>query len=227
MSALPTSSANPARVAARDSATRIWAWPAAAGPALALAAMVHAHLTPGVGVSPLRGLISDYALNDATRGAILLGTLALAMSCLWSTYGLAQIAPARSAATRVLLTFGALGLVLAAIFPTDPTPGVTSMGGEIHRWSAAVVFTGLPCAAWMLARGDDGLRRLRVAAVWSTGLLVAFLSAHPGSFVSDLVNGSAYYGLLQRLLLISGMVILFLVATAIPRLTDTRSPSLP
>ncbi|RBQ15203.1 hypothetical protein DP939_37010 [Spongiactinospora rosea] len=200
----------------------MWSWPAAAGPVLALIAMAYTHLTPSVGVSPLSGLISDYALNDATRGTVLAGTLLLAMSCLWTTYGLAQTAPARSAATRVLLTFAALGLLLSAIFPTDPTPGVSSMGGEIHRWSSAVVFTGVPCAAWMLARGGARLRHLRVAAVWCTGLLAAFLAAHPGSFVSDMINGTAYYGLLQRVLLVTVMATLFLIAMAIPHLGERR-----
>ncbi|MFI0422015.1 DUF998 domain-containing protein [Spongiactinospora sp. 9N601] len=209
----PTSSA---------SSVRLWSWPAAAGPVLALVAMVYTHLTPSVGVSPLTGLISDYALNDATRGTVLAGTLLLAMSCLWATYGLAQTAPARSAATRVLLTFAALGLLLSAIFPTDPTPGVSSMAGEIHRWSSAVVFTGVPCAAWMLARGVARLRHLRVAAIWCTALLAAFLAAHPGSFVSDLINGPAYYGLLQRVLLVIAMATLFLIATAIPHLGERR-----
>ncbi|MCG5219003.1 DUF998 domain-containing protein [Streptosporangium sp. KLBMP 9127] len=198
---------------------RVQAWAAAAGPVVALAAMLYAHLLPGIGISPLTGLVSDYALSDGGHAAILVATLALAWSCLWSAYGMAQADPARTAATRVLLIAAALGLVLTAIFPTDPTAGVSTMGGELHRWSSALVFTGLPCAAWMLARNRPEHPRwglLKGMALVSGLLLAGFLAAHPAALTSDLIAGGSYHGLLQRLLLFSDMALLLAVATALP-----------
>ncbi|GAA5063082.1 hypothetical protein HNP84_008062 [Thermocatellispora tengchongensis] len=197
---------------------RVWAWLGAAGPVVALGAMAYAHLAASASVSPLTGLVSEYALDPGAYGGMLAATLALAMGCLWVTFGLAQADPARTAATRVLLVAVALGLVLTAIFPTDPTPGVTSMGGEIHRWSAAVVFTGLPCAALALTRNRPAFPRrvaIRGTAVAGALLLAAFLAAHPGSPLADLIAGPAYHGLLQRLLLVTDALMVLLIALSL------------
>ncbi|SDQ98181.1 DUF998 domain-containing protein [Thermostaphylospora chromogena] len=180
----------------------LWAWLGGAGPVVALAALVYAHLAAPE-VSLLTDPISDYAHAPDTRAASLIGTLVLAMSLLWTVYGLAGVAPAHTAATRVLLIICALGLVVTAIFTSDPAPGVTSSQGEIHRWSAAVVFTGIPVAGWMLARAPlaAALRRvLRGACLAAFLLLAVFLAVHPGSLVSELLTGHAYYALVQRVL---------------------------
>lgn len=183
----------------------LWAWLGGAGPVVTLAALVHAHLVSS-GVSPLTDPISDYAHDPDARAASLIGTLVLAMSLLWTAYGLAGAAPTYTAAPRVLLIACALGLVVAAIFTGDPAPGVTSSQGEIHRWSAAVVFTGIPVAGWMLARAPiaAALRRtLRGTCLAAFLLLVLFLAAQPGSPVSEALTGHAYYALVQRVLVVA------------------------
>ncbi|MER6170787.1 DUF998 domain-containing protein [Streptosporangium sp. NPDC001681] len=185
--------------------------PGMAGPLLALAAMGYAHLTSAGAVSPLHGLVSEYALRGDSAWAMTGGTIALAMGCLWVAYLLARVDPVRGAAARALFVASALGLLLTATFPTDAAPGVTSIGGEIHRWSAAVVFTALPCAGWMLGR-RSGSRALAGSAVLSVALLAWFLAAHPGSLISDLIGGPDHYGLAQRLLLLSEMTLVFLAA---------------
>ena len=189
-------------------------WPGMAGAALALAAMAYAHVVAADTVNPASGLISDYALFDASAWALVGGTLMLAMGSLWIAFGLARVDPARSAAARVLFLAAALGLLLTAGFPTDSAPDVVSIGGEIHRWSAAVVFTALPCAGWMLGR-RSGDRALSAVSTLSVVFLAAFLAAHPGSLTADLIDGPDYYGLLERLLVLTEIVLIFLAARGV------------
>ncbi|MEU8379494.1 DUF998 domain-containing protein [Streptosporangium sp. NPDC048865] len=186
-------------------------WPGVAGPLLALAAMGYAHLVAADSVSPLDGLISDYALLGEGAWAMVAGTTALAAGCLWVAYLLARVEPVRGAASRALFVAAALGLLLTAAFPTDAAPGVVSIAGEIHRWSAAVVFTALPCAGWMLGR-RTGNGPLAAVSVLSVVFLAWFLAAHPGSFVSDLIDGAGHYGLVQRLLVVSEAALILLAA---------------
>ncbi|MEV7006168.1 DUF998 domain-containing protein [Streptosporangium sp. NPDC051022] len=189
-------------------------WPGMAGAVLALTATSYAHVAAAGQVNPMNTVISDYALLDTSAWAIVGGTIALALGAVWVAYGLARTDPVRSAAARVLLLAGALGLLLTAVFTTDAAPGVTSVGGEIHRWSAAVVFTALPCAGWMLGR-RFGNPALSAASVLSIALLAAFLAAHPGSLPSALIDGPDYYGLVQRLLVLGDAAVVFLAARAL------------
>ncbi|AWS41266.1 DUF998 domain-containing protein [Streptosporangium sp. 'caverna'] len=189
-------------------------WPGMAGAAFALAAMAYAHVAAADTVNPASGLISDYALVGTSAWALVGGTIMLAMGSLWTAFGLARVDPARSAAARVLLLAAALGLLLTAGFPTDSAPDVVSIGGEIHRWSAAVVFTALPCAGWMLGRRSSD-RALSAVSALSVVFLAAFLAAHPGSLTADLIDGSEYYGLIERLLVLTEIVLIFLAARGV------------
>jgi|GEM_PF-6827585 len=186
-------------------------WPGVAGPLVALSAMGYAHLVASDTVSPLNGLISDYALSDDSAWVMVGGTIALAMGCLWVAYLLARVEPVRGAAARALFVAAALGFLLTAAFPADAAPGVVSITGEIHRWSAAVIFTALPCAGWMLGR-RSGNGPLAAISVLSTVLLAWFLAAHPGSFVSELIEGADHYGLVQRLLVLSETALIVMAA---------------
>lgn len=167
---------------------------------------------------PEQPLISDYALVPGGMLPMLAGTLALAAACLSLAYGLAAREPARTAATRVLLLACAAGLMLSALFPTDPGMSETStLTGEIHRWSAAVVFTALPVAGWTLARGRAAAARwsaVRALSVTSGLTLAAYLAAHPATPTSSLINGAAYYGLLERGLVLAEIVLVVVMALA-------------
>ncbi|MEV8637698.1 DUF998 domain-containing protein [Streptosporangium sp. NPDC051023] len=204
-----------AGIAGRSAASgrTVWRWPGMAGAALALIATVYAHVAAGH-VDPMTTLISDYALLDTSALALVCGTIMLAIGSVWVAYGLAQVDPARSAAARVLFIAGAVGLLLTAAFTTDAAPGTMSAGGEIHRWSAAVVFTALPCAGWMLGKRFRS-PALSVVSVLSVVFLATFLAAHPGSLVSDLIHGPEYYGLVQRLLVLSDATVVFLAAMSL------------
>ncbi|MER7134087.1 DUF998 domain-containing protein [Streptosporangium saharense] len=203
----------------------VWRWPGAAGALVAVAATLYAHVAAGQ-VDPMTTLISDYALLGVSAPAMVCGTIALAVGSVWVSYGLARVDPARSAAARVLLLAGAVGLLLTAAFTTDTAPAVVSAGGEIHRWSAALVFTALPCAGWLLGRRFRN-PALSVVSVLSVVLLAAFLAAHPGSLVSSLIEGPGYYGLLQRLLVLSDAAVVLLASLCLGGRRDaSRVPSL-
>lgn len=177
---------------------------------------------------PEQTLVSDYALVPGGLPPILIGMLALAAACLSLSYGLAAREPARAAATRLLLLAAAAGLMLSAVFPTDPgTQDVGSMAGEIHRWASAIVFTALPVAGWTLARGREALpvwNRIRALSVTSALVLAVYLAAHPASLTSPLINGSAYYGLLERGVVLAEIVLMVCMATALRRLRPAALP---
>ncbi|MER6576793.1 DUF998 domain-containing protein [Nonomuraea sp. NPDC001023] len=184
-----------------------------AGAVTAVAALGYAQVS-----LPEQPLISDYALVPGGMLPVLAGTLALAAACLSLAYGLAAREPGRTAATRVLLLAGAAGLMLSAIFPTDPgMSDISTFGGEIHRWSAAVVFTALPVAGWTLARGRAAAARwsaVKALSVTSGLTLVAYLAAHPAAVTSSLIGGTAYYGLLERGLVLAEIVLVVTMALA-------------
>ncbi|MGW5161989.1 DUF998 domain-containing protein [Nonomuraea wenchangensis] len=188
-------------------------WATAGGTAVSAAALTWAELT-----LPAQPLISDYALVPGGLVPVLVGMLALAGACLSLAYGLVVADPARTAATRVLLLAGAAGLMLSAVFPTDPgSSQVGTLAGEIHRWAAAVVFTSLPVAGWTFARGRAGAARwnaVRAMSVTAALTLAAYLAAHPATVTSPLINGVAYYGPLERAVVLAEMVLLVTMAVA-------------
>ncbi|MEQ4723388.1 DUF998 domain-containing protein [Nonomuraea sp. B19D2] len=191
--------------------TRQSALGAIAGTAVSAGALTYAQVA-----LPTQTLLSDYALVSGGLVPVLIGMLALAGACLSLAYGLAAGDPGRTAATRVLLLAGAAGLMMSAIFPTDPS-AVGSTTGEIHRWSAAVVFTSLPVAGWALARGRAAAPRwnaVRAMSVTSAATLAVYLAAHPASITSTLIGGSAYYGLLERGVVLAEMALLTAMALA-------------
>ncbi|MGI5269774.1 DUF998 domain-containing protein [Nonomuraea sp. CA-218870] len=170
---------------------------------------------------PAQPLLSHYALVPGGMAPTLLGMLALAAGCLSLAYGLVASDPRGTAASRVLLLAAAAGLMLSGIFPTDPaTAELKSLTGEVHRWSAAVVFTTLPVAGWALARGRAGAVRwsaVRALAVAAALMLAAYLAAHPASVTSVWIGGEGYYGLLERAVVVADMALLAVMAVATPR----------
>lgn len=188
-------------------------WGTVAGTVASACALAYAQVA-----LPAQPLLSDYALVSGGLVPVLIGMLTLAGACLCLAYGLAAAEPSRTAATRVLLLAGAAGLMMSAVFPTDPgTSQVGTLAGEIHRWSAAVVFTSLPVAGWTLARGRAAAPRwnaVRAMSVASAVALAVYLAAHPASITSPLINGVAYYGLLERAVVLAEMVLITAMAMA-------------
>ncbi|MER6942404.1 DUF998 domain-containing protein [Nonomuraea sp. NPDC000554] len=181
---------------------------------------------------PEQPLISDYVLVSGGLVPVVLGMLSFAVACLSLAYGLAVHEPARTAATRVLLLAAAGGLMLTAVFPTDPGGGaLNTWPGEIHRWAAAVVFTTLPVAGWALARGRATLPRwnlVRAMSATSALALAVYLAAHPASVTSSLIGGASYYGLLERGLVLAEIALVVVMAAASRQLrgSATAEPAL-
>ncbi|MEO3797276.1 DUF998 domain-containing protein [Nonomuraea sp. B10E15] len=188
-------------------------WGTVIGTVVSFCALAYAEIT-----LPVQPLISDYALVSGGLAPVLIGMLALAGACLSLAYGLASTEPARTAAARVLLLAGAAGLMMSAIFPTDPgSSQIGTLSGEIHRWAAAVVFTSLPVAGWSLARGRaaaPGWNAVKALSVTSALSLAFYLAAHPASITSPLIDGAAYYGLLERGLVVAEMLLIVVMALA-------------
>lgn len=190
-------------------------WGVAVSAVVSVIALAYVHV-----VLPMQTLISDYALLSGGLAPVMGGMLALAAACVFLAYGLAVREPGKSAATRVLLVAAAAGLMLSAVFPTDPGTGVGSLAGEIHRWGAAVVFTALPVAGWVLARGRTAGPRwhlVRSLSLTSALTLAAYLAAHPASITSSFIDGVAYYGLLERGLVLAEIVLVAVMAFAAAR----------
>ncbi|SDM33496.1 DUF998 domain-containing protein [Nonomuraea jiangxiensis] len=188
-------------------------WGTVAGTAVSAGALVYAQVA-----LPAQPLLSDYVLVSGGLMPVLVGMLALAVACLTLAYGMAAGDPSRTAATRVLLLAAAAGLMMSAIFPTDPGGSeIDSLSGEIHRWSAAVVFNSLPVAGWVLARHRSVAPRwnaVRAMSVTAAVTLAIYLAAHPATLTSPLINGSAYYGLMERAVVLVEMVLIVVMAVA-------------
>jgi hypothetical protein len=188
-------------------------WSTVIGTVVSFCALAYAQVA-----LPDQPLISDYALVSGGLVPVLIGMLALAGACLSLAYGLASMEPARTAAARVLLLAGAAGLMMSAVFPTDPgSSQIGTLSGEIHRWAAAVFFTSLPVAGWSLARGRaaaPGWNAVKAMSVTSALSLAFYLAAHPASITSPLIGGAAYYGLLERGLVVAEMLLVVVMALA-------------
>jgi hypothetical protein len=178
---------------------------------------------------PEQALLSDYALVPGGMVPVLIGMMALAGACMSLAYGLAAREPARSAAARVLLLAATAGLMLSAVFPTDPgMEAAKSLPGEIHRWSSAIVFTALPVAGWALARGRAALpkwNRVRALSVTAGVALAAYLAAHPASITSPLIGGGAYYGLLERGVVLADIALIVCMAVATMERRQAATPA--
>ncbi|WP_067124570.1 DUF998 domain-containing protein [Microtetraspora malaysiensis] len=200
---------------------------AVAGPILALSVMIWLHVAYPGAVDPLVAPVAGYAWVKGAGPLLALGVLSLTAGIAGLVSALARVEPARSAAARVLLTGVAVALTLAALWPVDAS--------EIHRWSIALVFTGLPCAAWILARQTRALpgwrtagRVLDAVSLGSVLALAAYLLGRPGSPVAETIGGAAFYGLAERALVISDVVLVLAMAAAATRGRPARAvPSTP
>ncbi|MGW0506958.1 DUF998 domain-containing protein [Micromonospora sp. NPDC003241] len=170
------------------------------------------------GLDPLSLTVSDYAVSES-GGAIHLAMLTLAAASAVLVLGLRRLdRPTGAAGTRrgrvgtaqVLLAAWAGGLLLAGLIPTNP-PG-TEMGtaAYVHRYASVVAFLALPLAGWLIAAQLPATAR---TARWLRGLTIASLllaavmvwSAYPGD--------RAYYGLIERALILAEVALLTVLAT--------------
>jgi hypothetical membrane protein len=125
-----------------------------------------------------------------------------ALLVLAAVAGIARVAPQGSRAMRGALVVYALGMLVAAIFPTDPLDGfppgtplgpptTISTSGLVHLLAGVVTFLAMAIACWagartMGKRGERGLSRLSLVAG-----LVVFLAFFGGAAFASSVGGVA------------------------------------
>ncbi|WP_433389898.1 DUF998 domain-containing protein [Micromonospora sp. KLBMP9576] len=141
---------------------------------------------------------------------VLAAASAVLLPALWHAHRPAAARPGRLA--EVLLATWVGGLVLAAVVPTN-APGLPmDAAAYVHRYASVVAFLALPVAGWLLARRLPAVagRRVRGLAVASVALAAAMVwSAYPGDRL--------LLGLVERLLILTEVAMLAVVAVALLR----------
>jgi hypothetical protein len=202
----------------RPHLARVLALVSGAAIVVSVIATVIGHVGLGPTYDPLALTLSDYALSD--RGAAIeLAMVALGAGSLLLTGGLlAAGLPARGTPAVLLAVWG-IGLLVAAVVPTDRV-GATALStaGHIHRYASVLAFVSLPAAGLVLVprlravghwRGAArGIRPL--AAASGVGLVMMLYVAFPGDRVM--------LGLVERGLLVVEVALLALLAVRLRQL---------
>lgn len=202
--------------------TAWWADAAIAGQVVAVAALAYLHVAFGDKFSATSRLVSDYALFDAAAAPYAVGLLALAAAGGALAVGMFGQRHLLGRAVPALLGLSSCAVVLAVVFPTDPTgmagaapAAPTTASGQIHRLATAIAFVGPPGAGWLFTRrltaGTPARPRPSTRAVgWLTAgcwtSLGAFVLSHlpvssPDTPVAALFGDRAIYGLTERIAL--------------------------
>ncbi|GIJ32288.1 DUF998 domain-containing protein [Micromonospora sediminimaris] len=124
-------------------------------------------------------------------------------------FGTATSDGGRGRAAEWLLAVWAGGLLVSGLVPTNPPGTEMDTAAYVHRYASVVAFLALPIAGWLLAArlpaGTRAGRWLRALTVTSLLLAVAMAwSAYPGD--------RAYYGLIERALIVAEVGLLTVVA---------------
>ena len=207
---------------------RAWALLAIVGFVAALLPMVYLHLEASGQLNPIKHTISDYVF--AKQGARYFDTslVALTFGSIALMVGLGSAGLIRGAVLTVLVTVWCVGLAVALLFPTDPTDGVQSISGAVHRWAAIFFFPCLSVAGFLLAkrcqmtqgweRFAPVVLRLSMAStiVLGTFALIQLAINNPEMlpFLGFVKN---YLGLAERILFGIDMALLFVLGMALWR----------
>ncbi|BDH06854.1 DUF998 domain-containing protein [Streptomyces seoulensis] len=192
--------------------------------ALAVNAALWAPMDTDPELSPLSLTVSDFAALDR-GGPIETGMALLGVASLLLLAGMARALPVRGLPSVLLAVWG-LGLVVAAVVPTDALTTDLSGSAYVHRYASVTAFVALPAAALLLARrlgpGERRARSIRVLG-WAAlaGAAVMACSANLGD--RELI------GLAERALLGCEMVLLGVLAlyARAPRAAGPVLPVMP
>ncbi|MCI4064230.1 DUF998 domain-containing protein [Micromonospora sp. R77] len=189
--------------------TRMRGLLALGGIALAATLVVLGHLEVNEDLNPWSLTVSDFAVSD--RG----GVVDVAMVLVAAATALLIPAVRRyGGPAGLLLAVWAAGLVTAAVVPTNEPGLPMDTAAYVHRYASVVAFLALPSAGWLLApRLPARGRPVRGLAV--VGLLLAGAmawSAYPGDRM--------LIGLVERLLLLTEVALLAVVAATLARPGD-------
>ncbi|MEV7508552.1 DUF998 domain-containing protein [Streptomyces sp. NPDC091201] len=124
---------------------------------------------------------------------------------------------ARLRARPAVRTAGGVGLVVAAVVPTDPL--VAHVGGPalVHRYASIAAFVALPAAGLLLARRFEADDHARGTARWLRALACAALAGAVLMAYSAGPGGRELIGLVERLLLGCEVVLLGLLGRHVHR----------
>ncbi|MEV4624534.1 DUF998 domain-containing protein [Asanoa sp. NPDC049573] len=207
----------------KTAAARAFASVSLLGLLTAVVATVIGHIGLGPGYDPLKLTISDYALSN--RGVTIeIAMVALALAAPALLAGLRAVGVAIRGLPSVLLSVWSVGLLLAAIIPTDP-PDVTTMSTAalIHRYTSVAAFVALPIAAAVIASRFPGMGRRMVSAVrrlcvtCAVGVALLWYVAFPG--------GRVMMGLVERSLVGVEIAILVVLSIGILRAARAGQPA--
>ncbi|MGW3624620.1 DUF998 domain-containing protein [Streptomyces sp. NPDC000880] len=176
--------------------------------------------------------LSDYALVEG-GGRIFTGTVVcLAAGSAALLAGLRRSGlPVGGPATALLGTWCG-GLLLSAVFPTDPAGSTPSVAGLVHRYMAGGAVAALPAAGLLIARrlgavpGRHGTARLLRRASWASAAGgLAFLGTHlcavsPVTPIAQSIAG--VLGLAERVTLVLETGVLLVLAGAVRAGGDPR-----
>ncbi|WP_327030466.1 DUF998 domain-containing protein [Micromonospora sp. NBC_01740] len=192
------------------------------GIALATLLAVIGHVEVSENLDPWTLTVSDYAVSD--RGGVidvamlvLAAATAVLLPALWRGHRPAAAGAGRAAEAFLAAWVG--GLLLAAVVPTNEPGLPMDTAAYVHRYASVVAFLALPAAGWLLARRLPAAagRRVRGLATASVVLAAAMVwSAYPGDRL--------LLGLVERLLILTEVAVLVVVAVALlRRITPARA----
>ncbi len=182
---------------------------------LSLVPVVLLHLISLGEVDPVSRTISDYVFVAGGAGLLAVTALSLAGGSALLLLGLRRSGPAFGGPLPLLLGAWSAGLVVATIFPTDPTGTPTSLSGAVHRYAGAVMFTALPAAGLLVSRHFAADRTLRRVSIASAVTGAAFLLSHVSVVLP--FGGAVLLGFAERLLFAVLYVLLFVLARHLHR----------
>ncbi|MFC9502834.1 DUF998 domain-containing protein [Streptomyces sp. NPDC057002] len=191
--------------------------------AVALGALLH--LGWAEQVDPVRQTLSDYALDETTArlfsacvGAAAAGSAALLAGLLHSRPPLGTAAP-------TALGVGCAGLLISAVFSTDPRDGASSPAGLVHRYAAGSSLVAIPAAGWLVARHlcrhpqlRERAQRIRRLSCASSVAVLLFFGTHVSAtrpVTPARARAAGLLGLTERAALGLDMALLLAVANAL------------
>ncbi|MEU3660349.1 DUF998 domain-containing protein [Streptomyces sp. NPDC032940] len=174
-------------------------------------------------LSPFYLTVSDFAALD--RGGPIETSMAMlgVVSLVLLAVARGRCVPVRGLPSFLLAVWG-LGLVIAAVVPTDPLTTQLSGSAYVHRYASVAAFAALPAAGLLLARrlgaephAGRTARWLRILSFTAlAGAALMAYSAGPG--------GRELIGLVERLLLAGEVTMLGVLGRYIQECAPVTGP---
>lgn len=156
--------------------------------------------------------VSVYAIN--TEGVLLfdLACMSIAAACVSVLFGNMGSEPV----PRWCLAGSAVSLLFVVGFDTDAGMTVSTIGGYVHRYAAGVVFVLVTVATAHMWRRLSGSGLGRTLGILSFLNIVLLILNVTGTYLPDLANGGQWRGIPQRLLLLT-LVTSIVVLAFVPK----------